>query len=162
MSTQEGKTERDPETAGRDLERAAGTVKDVLCWETPGESYAEARGLSSTVDCWDKSPWQLGAKPELQNMPLLATAEHSAAQKQAREAAVSEVNQKTREAEGETRGKINRWDVWILWELSLPALSTVMFCILGKVHLVKSLNASLRFENIQWQFLPSEVWNTVM
>lgn len=59
---------------GRDLERAAGMVKDVLCWETPGESYAEALGLSSIVDCWDKSLWQLGAKPELQNMPLLATA----------------------------------------------------------------------------------------
>lgn len=49
-------------------------VKDVLCLETPGESYAEALGLSSIVDGCDKSPWQLGAKPELQNMPLLATA----------------------------------------------------------------------------------------
>lgn len=36
---------------GRDLERAAGMVKDVLCWETPGESYVEARRLSSIVDC---------------------------------------------------------------------------------------------------------------
>ena len=60
-------------------------VKDVLCWETPGESYAEAVGLSSIADCWNKSPWQLGAKPGLQNMPLLATVELSAAQKQADE-----------------------------------------------------------------------------
>lgn len=80
-------------------------VKDVLCLETPGESYTEALGLSSIVDCSDKSPWQLGTKPELQNMPLVATAEHSGAQKQACKAAESEVNKKTVEAEGETRGQ---------------------------------------------------------
>lgn len=121
----------------RDLERAAGTVKDVLCWETPGESYAEARGLSSIVDCWDKSPWQLGAKPELQNMPLLATAEHSAVQKQARQSALSEVNQKTRKG-GETQGQINSWDVQIF--RPLPVLSTVWFCVRGWVHRINSWN----------------------
>ena len=38
-------------------------------------------------------------------MPLLATAEHRAAQKQACEAGGSEVNEKTREAEGEMWGQ---------------------------------------------------------
>lgn len=78
-------------------------VKDVLCWETPGESYALV--LSSILDCWDKSPWQLGAKPELQNMPLLATEEHSAAQKLAWQAAASEVNEETRQTEGQIKGQ---------------------------------------------------------
>lgn len=31
--------------AGRDLERAAGMVTYVLCWETPGDSYAEAESV---------------------------------------------------------------------------------------------------------------------
>lgn len=44
-STEEGSVGE----TGRDLKGAAGTVKDVLRWETPGEGYAEARRLSSIV-----------------------------------------------------------------------------------------------------------------
>lgn len=134
---------------GKDLERAAGTVKDVLCWETPGESYAEAQGLSSIVDCWDKSPWQLGAKPELQNMPLLATA-HSAVQKQARQAVVSEVKQKTRKG-GETQGQINSWDVQILGVISKDSTCSI-HCEVLCPRLGLPREVLKWFENASWQF----------
>lgn len=79
---------RAPETDG-DLERAAGMVKDVLYWETPGKSYTTVLSLSSNVGCWEEKGWkkpkQLGVKPELQNMPPLATEYLCAAWKQAHE-----------------------------------------------------------------------------
>lgn len=44
-------------------------VSEALCCQTPGESYVRAGGLSSNGDRGDKSPWQLGAKPELHTPP---------------------------------------------------------------------------------------------
>ena len=69
----------------RALQRAAGMVKCVLRCETPGESYAEALNLSSIVDSWDKSLWQLGAEPKRYAPPTYSTAPHTA-QEQAHEA----------------------------------------------------------------------------
>lgn len=65
-------------------------------------------------------------------MPLVATAEHRAAQKQACKAAVSEVNKKTGEAEGETWGQ----------DQQLRCVNPSRFAlsiILGGVHLKGSL-----------------------
>lgn len=69
---------------GRDLARAAGMVKDVLCWETPGESYAEAIGLSSIAlqTAEIKAPGNL----EQCQCCKICPEEHSVAQKQACEA----------------------------------------------------------------------------
>lgn len=56
----------EPRDTSRDL-RAAVMVKDVWCWKHLGRVMSGLGGLSSSGDCGDKSPWQLGAKPELQH-----------------------------------------------------------------------------------------------
>lgn len=133
---------------GRALERAAGMVKDVLCWETPGESYAEALGLSSIVDCWDKSLWQLGAKPELQNMPLLPTAQHSTETGPwgcVWMTVASEVNEKRERLKERSWVKINSWDLWI--HVLLYTCCIHCFIMDSYVHLEwRCLNGSLTFE----------------
>lgn len=76
-------------------------------------------------------------------MPLVATAEHSTAQKQACKAAASEVNKKTGEAEGETRGRDQQ-----LRRVNPSTFSLSFLVVFTSKVAYEVLNASFRFDKI--------------
>lgn len=129
---------RAPETDG-DSERAAGMVKDVLYWETPGKSYTTVLSLSSNVDCWEKKGWKKAKAtwskartpkyaPPGYRIPLCSM--EASPWGYTLMTALLEVNKK-REGMNKSSGtKINSWYLSVLVEISLLLYT----CF---IHLVK-------------------------